>query len=262
MSRPDRSVHDNEWTCYWFPDCNVPYDALHLDFMNSIFVLMLKSNPNGCTKIYLLIYNQDKQQILCDLNRNGKYDLPSYRRLTSQPTDLYEVASNYFFSLFPSNNKVDSFPFVQRRFIFHNSSAIYPVCLNNEFASRISSKLGRKWFAREEIERQVKFIKIQWTVTPDIETYSYDVKNNQARLGGQSLFPLAAFVFRWLMSKIDSESAASSRASPPVDSAFSAANTTASSGTSGYFSIDPSISNVEIIRGPHFRISFDEFIGE
>ncbi|CAF1155742.1 unnamed protein product [Adineta ricciae] len=295
MSRPDRSVHDNEWTCYWFPDCNVPckkpcenpehihrrcaafglhklnfcahgkwgfYYSPEGDIHTWESISRLKSNPNGCTKIYLLIYNQDKQQILFDLSRNGKYNLPSYHRLTSQPTDLYEVASNYFFSLFPSNNKVDSFPFVQRRFIFHNSSAIYPVCLNNEFASQILSKLGRKWFDREEIEREVKFIKIQWTLTPDNKTYSYKVKNNQAILGGRPLFPLAAFVFRWLMPKIDSESAASSRARSPVDSAYSTAYTAASSGTSGYSSMAPSISNVEIIQDPDFRTSFDEFIGD
>ncbi|CAF1288329.1 unnamed protein product [Adineta steineri] len=287
-----RVTFDVNWECGWFPECNAPCqspcnnpdhkhkkcaaygrhelkDCVHgkwgfyysPDGQIQTWRGVHRYNPNGCAMVYLLIYNQDKQQILFDLNKRAEYNLPSYRRHKYKPDDLHEVATNFFFELFSTNNKNVLLPSVLNRFIFADSSVIYPVCVNNECASQILFKNGRKWFDRRDVERAMEFITLEWERKPDKQSYGYVVKDRGAKLARRPVFSLAALVLRWLMVKQDNESVTTSRATSPVPSIPPSISESILTTTSGYASATPSLFGFSIHDEPEDHVNFDEFIG-
>lgn len=313
------TTFDDKWKCSWFPECNAPCqppcrnpehirkkcaaynqhelkDCVHgkwgfyysPDGSIQTWRGIHKDNPSGCAIVYLLIYNQDKQQFLFELNKNGKYNFPSYRRLTSYPEDLYEVAIKYLATLFSNDNQNHLRSCIPHRFIFTDASVIYPVRLNNEDASKILFKTGRKWFDRQEVERAMKAVTLKWERKGDNQSYGYDIKKNEAHLGQRSVFPLAALILRWLAADQSVEAATikttssfslhlaslpASRSIPGsisdsdsvldsdsiLDSDSSSNFGSISNCTSGFASACPSVSASSIFDEPDKYVSFDEF---
>jgi hypothetical protein len=292
QKRAARNTFDDRWKCGWFPECNAPCqkpcenpnhtrkkcaaygphelkDCVHgkWGFYYSPKGHIKKwsgihqHNPNGCAALYLLIYNQDKQQLLFDLNKNANFNLPCYRRLTFDPDDLHKVATRFLSTLFSTDNEKVPLPSILQRFIFTDASVIYPVCLNNEYASQILLKDGRKWFSRQDVEGAMKMVRLQWVQKPDGQSYGYKDKDTGAQLGGRPVFPLAALVLRWLIEKQGTESSTTSRATSPLSFYASSSAGSILTTTSGYASATPSFIASGIDDEPDDHVNFEQFIG-
>ncbi|CAF0889075.1 unnamed protein product [Adineta steineri] len=282
---------NNDWKCGWFPECNAPCqspcrnvdhprkkcaaeklhelkDCVHgkWGFYYSPYGAIRtwgginKFNPSGCAVVYLLVYNRNKQQFLFDLSKKGEYTLPSHRRLTYDPEDLHVVATRILDTLLLPGNQNVPVTSIPRRFIFTDASVIYPVCLNNENASQIIFKNGRKWFDRKVVEQAMEFVALEWTLKKDNQSYGYEVKDRGAQLGHRPLFTLPTLVLRWLFNNQNIETTKTPRASSPSlstasSSIYSSISVPISNTTSAYDSASSTLDE------PVNHVSFDEFFG-
>jgi hypothetical protein len=287
-----QNTFDDRWKCGWLPECNAPCrnpcnnpnhtrkkcaayglhelkDCVHgkwgfyysSDGQIKTWGGIHEHNLSGCAVVYLLIYNQDTQELLFELNKKAQFNLPNYRRVTYDPDDLYEVAIRLLATLFSSNSKNVPFRSIPQRFIFNDASVIYPVCLNNEYASQILPQNGREWVKREDIEEAMKMVRLEWVRKVDRQSYGYEVKDTRARLRGRSLFPLPALVLRWLIEKQNIESSMTSRATSPVSFITPSVAGSMRTTTSGYVSGPTSVFDAGLDDEPEDHVNFDEFIG-
>jgi len=211
------------------------------------------------------------------LNKNGEYDFPSHRRVTCEPEDLHEVATRFLSTLLSTDNQNHTPPRIPERFIFSDASAIYPVCLDNEYASKIHFKSTRKWFDRQEVEQAMNAVTLKWELKSDYQSYGYNVKKNEAQLGQRPVFPLAALVLRWLAADQGVEAATTHRtssfslhfaslpSSTSISSSISDSDSISNFGsisnsTSGYASACPSVFTSCTFDEPDKHVSFDEFL--
>jgi hypothetical protein len=195
-STPTTVQLNPHYLCYWVDSCNgqhelnrcpywddelrgklgiyySPSGTYELFTEDRISGVNLENNNTGCTKVHLLVYNDEKKEVLfglrwCKESKNDLRKRPLLAFPSAQPRRRSErmirIPPRAFEWLTTDTDFAEQClkQGLKNRFLFQNANVIYPVYLTNEQASRLTQSFVQNeefrslhWFPLSQILSQL-----------------------------------------------------------------------------------------------------------
>ncbi len=189
-----------------------PLGTYKLFTQDAISGVNLEHNNTGCTRVHVLVYNDEKKEVLFGLRWCGEGKGNGQKRLllafpSAEPNqrngNMLEIPSRAFQWLTADKDFANQCleQGLKNRFLFQNANVIYPVHLTNEQASKLIRNFvpneefqSLHWFSLAEILSQLSLRpNYKKPEEPEIELAQIQkIEPNEIKPGEYQLWPVIA----------------------------------------------------------------------